>query len=372
MEDVANRLAGEALLERAPIAFDEAALADRLAGRRILVTGAGGSVGSALVDLLASLGPAELVLLESHEPSLFHLRNRLLTARPGVSYRWTLADVRDERKLATTFRQWRPEVVFHLAAYKHVPLGEENVDQVVGVNVLGTVRLVRQAASAGVETVVYPSTDKAVNPPSIYGATKRVVERYLAEVARGPAGPAIRVVRLVNVFGTQGSVIETFTRQILAGQPLTITDPRMIRYWMTMREAAHLLAWTTTIATGEAAEWPFVLKVGEAVPLETTARRLCRLLRPGAGVSIRYVGIRPGERLYEELTYPYETLEPGPHPGVWAVRDRRGPGALAPDLAVQLRTLEERLYELGLPELRRRLFALAAGLSADSGNGLSG
>jgi FlaA1/EpsC-like NDP-sugar epimerase len=355
-------ITGEELLERPAVQFAGTELADRLAGRRILVTGAGGSVGSALADLLASLRPAELVLVESHEPSLFHLRARLLAAQPSVCYRWTLADVRDERKLAAVFGQSRPEIVFHLAAYKHVPLAEENLDQVLAVNVLGTVGLVQQAARSGVEMLVYPSTDKAVNPPSIYGATKRVVERYLAEVAREHFGPAIRLVRLVNVFGTQGSVIETFTRQILAGQPLTITDPRMTRYWMTMAEAAGLLAWTTTTET----PGPFILAVGEAAPLEVTARRLSRLLRPDVDPAIRYVGIRPGERLHEELAYPYETLEPCPHPGVRAIRDTRGPGASASDLPHQLGVLAEQLHDLAQPELRRLVFALATGKPDES------
>lgn len=347
---------GEELLERTPVAFGEAELAGHLAGRRILVTGAGGSVGSTLSEWLAAFAPAELVLLESHEPSLFHLRNRLLATRPDVAYRWTLADVRDEPKLAAVFRQSRPDVVFHLAAYKQVPLGEENVDQVIGVNVLGTAGLVRQAARTGVGTVVYPSTDKAVNPPSIYGATKRLVERLFAERSREHEGPALRLVRLVNVFGTQGSVIETFTRKILAGQPLPITDPRMTRYWMTMREVALLLAWAGTCAGSPD---PYVLDVGEAVPLEQTADRLRRLLRPEAELAIRYVGIRPGERLHEELAYPYERLEPSPQPGVLRVRDLRGPEAAAPGLAAELDRLGRELYDLDRAELRSRLFSLA-------------
>lgn len=360
----AVRISGEELLERPPVTFDDDDLGEAVAGRRILVTGAGGSVGSALTRLLAALRPAELTCLESHEPSLFHLRNRLLASHPDVACRWALADVRDERKLAAVFRECRPEVVFHLAAYKHVHVGEENVDQAIGVNVLGTVGLVRQAARAGVRAIVYPSTDKAVNPPSVYGATKRAVERYAALLAATGNATQLRVVRLVNVFGTQGSVVETFARQIVAGEPLTVTDPRMTRYWMTMREAVSLLGWA---AGAERREGPYILKVGQPVPPEVTARRLARLLRPASEPTIRYVGSRPGERLHEELAYPYESLEPSPHPGVWTIRDLRGPSALNPDLEQQIRALGRSLYEADHRELRRRLFALAAGEAVATG-----
>ena len=354
-------ISGEELLERAPVAFDSSRLAAGLAGRRILVAGAGGSVGSALSERLAALRPAELVLLDSHEPSLFRLRSRLLAGWPDGQYRWALADVRDERKLAALFRQCRPQVVFHLAACKQVPLGEENVDQVFDVNVLGTVGLVRQATLAGVGTVVYPSTDKAVNPPSVYGASKRVVERYLAVVGRRGDAVTPRVVRLVNVFGTQGSVIETFARQILAGDPITITDLRMTRYWMTMRETVDLLAW---VARSEGAADSRILDVGQPVPLEATARRLGSILRPEAEITIRCVGIRPGERLSEELTYSYERLDPTAHPGVRAIRDTRGPAAFGGDLEAGIQSLSDELYDLERAELRKRLFALAAGEQA--------
>lgn len=356
-------VAGEDLLGRAPVPFDSTGLADRLGGRRILVAGAGGSVGTALSSFLASYRPAELVLLEEHEPSLFRLRARLLASYPEGSYRWTLADVADERKIAAVYRETRPEIVFNLAAHKHVPLSEENIDQTIKVNVFGTVAMIRQAELAGVECFVYPSTDKAVNPPSIYGATKRVVERFIAEYARSERMLSPRVVRLVNVFGTQGSVIETFTRQILAGEPLTITDPRMTRYWMTMREAAELLAWTTT---ADRSAGIYMLALGPAAPLEETARRLAERLRPGIKPEFRYVGIRPGERLAEELAYDYERIEPvgsAANAGVVMIRDTRArptEGSSAGFLD-ELKQLEEGLYSLDRAELRRRLFALATG-----------
>jgi FlaA1/EpsC-like NDP-sugar epimerase len=345
------------LLDRPEVRFDELALHEALAGRRLLVVGAGGSVGTALTETLAGFDPAELVLLESHEPSLFHLRGRVLAARPGLRARWALGDVRDERRIAALFRECRPEIVFHLAACKHVPLSEENVDQAISVNVLGTIGLLHQAAEAGATAFVYPSTDKAVNPPSIYGATKRVLERYFAEYARTHDSPLVRWVRLVNVLGTQGSVIETFARQILAGDPLTITDRRMSRYWMTMRETARLLAWAATTTTSPG---PFVLDCGADVPLEETARKVARVVRPGYEPTLRSVGIRPGERLSEYLAYDYEALVDSGQPGVHAIRDARGDAARSPELVQQIADLGATLYETDRAGLRRRLFALAS------------
>jgi len=348
-------LAAEALLGRAEVRFDREALASGLGGRRLLVSGAGGSVGSRLAMFLAGLKPSSLVVLDSHEPSLFHLRARLLERHPNVAYRWTLADVRDERKLAALFREARPEVVFHLAAYKHVPLAEENVDQSLAVNVVGVQSIARAAAAVGA-TVVYPSSDKAVRPPSIYGATKRLAERYLLDEAAGPTQLAVRMVRLVNVLGSQGSVVETFTRQIRSGLPITITDPRMTRYWMTADETCDLLGWAAVEAD---AAGPYVLAVGEAVPIEETAKRLHGLLGATEPLAIRHVGIRPGERLFEELAYDYETIVATRHPGVRRIRDDRPDGGRDPAYRRELDGLLDGLYSLDRAELRRRLFELA-------------
>lgn len=355
--EVADAFAGAAedLIGRGEIRFDREFLAARIGGRRLLVTGAGGSVGTRLAAFLASLEPSGLVLVESHEPSLFHLRARMLARYPDVSYCWTLADVRDERKLAAVFAEVRPELVFHLAAYKHVPLAEENVDQAIAVNVVGAECIARVARGVGA-TVVYTSTDKAVRPPSIYGATKRLVELYLLGEAAGPAGLSARIVRLVNVVGSQGSVIETFARQIRGGLPVTVTDSRMTRYWMTVDETCGILAWA---AVGAESTGPYVLNAGEPVSIEETARRLHRSLGTAEPLEIRHVGIRPGERLYEELAYDYESLVATHHPGVRRVRDDRPEGGRDPGYPARLEELVGGLYSLGRSELRRRLFELA-------------
>ena len=320
----------------------------------MLVTGAGGSIGSVLAERLAAAGTSDLVLLESHEPSLFHLRNRIRAGYPEVPCRFALGDIRDERRLAGLFAAHRPQIVFHLAAYKQVPLGEENVDQCVSTNVVGTLGLLRQAAAAGVEAIVYPSTDKAVNPPSVYGATKRVVELAAAEWQRDGRRPAVRVVRLVNVFGTQGSVVEVLSRQLLAGQPMTITHPEMDRYWITMDEATLFIA---QAASADLARGILLLDLGPAVRTEEIARRLAAQLRPGEPVEIKYVGVRPGERLHEELAYPYEEVLASPYPGILELRDRDGDARVG--VMRHMPALAEEVYTLGSAELRRRVFDLA-------------
>src|SRR3954471_10415798 len=251
-----ERLDPSALLGRPEAAVDCAGAAAAIGGRRVLVTGAGGSVGVPLVERLLALDPAELILLDSHEDSLFRLQRKLVThtqertvagvpsspATPAAPLvpQLVLADVRNRDKLTKLFRRWEPEIVFHLAAYKHVHFGEAQPDEPISVNVLATHALVETAVAHRVQAFVYTSSDKAVNPPSIYGATKRLAELVVRWGARQASGRFV-VVRFVNVLGTRGSVIETFLEQLAAGQPLTITDPAMTRYWMSQREAVDLV-----------------------------------------------------------------------------------------------------------------------------------
>jgi len=299
------------LLERPQVAFDEEIVRARFEGAAVMVTGAGGSIGSALLDLLGSVGAATMVCVEHHEPSLHRLGLRLRERYPDPRVRLALADVRDADRLARLIDENAVDAIFHMAAYKHVPLAEQNCDQVAEVNVLATLTLADRAASLGVRDLVYPSTDKAVRPPSIYGATKRLVELELLRRAN-EQGRRCAVARLVNVFGTSGNVIERWSGQLLTGQPIWVTDPRMTRYWMTTREATMLLASAACLKRAPA---PLLVEVGEPVPLLRTAERLAELLI-GRRPEIRIVGLRPGERLHEELHYGYERLEPTPLPGI--------------------------------------------------------
>jgi FlaA1/EpsC-like NDP-sugar epimerase len=313
-----ERLDPSALLGRPEVGVDCRAAVAVLGGRRILVTGAGGSVGVPLVERLLPLEPAQLVLLDSHEDSLFRLQRRLSSApqSPVPPPQLVLADIRNRDKLTKLFQRWEPEVVFHLAAYKHVHFGEAQPDEPISVNVLATHALIEAAVAHGVQVFVYTSSDKAVNPPSIYGATKRLAELVVRWGARQAQGRFV-IVRFVNVLGTRGSVIETFLEQLAAGEPLTITDPAMTRYWMSQREAVDLVL--AAAASGPSGA-TLLVDPGAPVRVLDMAERLTALCGPGHGApSIQIVGRRAGERLAEELASARERLVPGPVCGLVAV-----------------------------------------------------
>ncbi len=341
------------LLDRPEISLAEATLEETLRDKRVLITGAGGSIGSAMSHLLCRHGVGSLVLFDSHEASLFHLLQALPKGTPGP-IRPVLADVRDLRKLEKTVREERPQIVFHLAAYKHVPLAESNPDQVVGVNLGGTLNIADLANRYDIPAVVYPSSDKAVEPPSIYGATKRAVELLWRSV--GGDSTRFRAIRLVNVLGTQGGVIELFTRKIAAGQPITLTSPEALRYWITMKEALHLLVAASIVGTPSS---PLILEVGPPLRMEETARRLIDTIAGDRSVKIEVAGLRPGERLVELLSYKYEALVKTRFNGVLRIVDQRQ----APEYqALPRETLEEflrRTPDLPDEQLRAELFGLA-------------
>jgi FlaA1/EpsC-like NDP-sugar epimerase len=329
------------LLDRPEFALPPGELETVVGGKSILITGAAGTVGRELAGLILNGRPARLVLVDSHEASLVRLISDLETNNERDTERqFLLADVRDRRKVDQTLRRIRCDVVFHLAAYKQVPLAETNVDQVLDVNVLGTSNVFESAAEHGVSTFTLPSTDKAVNPFGVYGATKRIVERYLTSFAGAGTHPAIRVARLVNVLGSQGSVAEIFARQIDRDQPIGITDVQMDRYWMTMDEATRLLV---ASAGRPEYEGTYLLDVGAAVPLLETARRLYRISRPNGGEPrIRIIGVRPGERLHELLRYDDEVRRETRMPGLYALSPPRP-------------TIDFESWRRGLAELRQLL-----------------
>lgn len=338
------------LLEREPLPIDREAIQARLAGRTALVTGAGGSIGACLSGLLEGWGLRQVVLVDNHENSLYEVRGRLGTS-PRLVYR--LVDVRLGSRLAALVADCRPDVVFHLAAYKHVPLGEENPAEVFGANVLGALNVLRAAVAAGVGTLVYPSTDKAVDPPSAYGASKRLVELLLGAHAREVGRPRVGIVRLVNAVGAQGGAIRLFARQIRDGLPLTLTHERMTRYWISIEEAALAVAQAACLPESPAMIVP---DSGPTIRLTAIAQRLAALLRPGYDPEYRFTGLRPGERLEEHLVRSDEALAPSNFPGVLLIRE----GATArASLAETVATIERlrRLFEAGKDEaLRRELF----------------
>jgi FlaA1/EpsC-like NDP-sugar epimerase len=308
--------------------------------------------------MVADFGPERLVLVDNHEASLHRLSRDFGRNSEENSPEFILADVRDERKMRQVVRRYDADVIFHLAAYKQVPLGESNVDQVLDVNILGTANVVSNARERSGATVVYPSTDKAVQPSSLYGASKRIVEQYLQAQALESSDIAIRIVRLVNVFGTQGSVIERFVRQIQNDRPMSITDLGMDRYWITMNEALQLVV----AAAGRARfEGIHLLDVGEPVPILRTATRLFQHLRPGAGEpEIQILGPRPGERLHELLDLPDERVRRTDLEGLLVV-ELPAPTVSTDDWLRELGALRDRMYVLEPATLKQWAFDLATG-----------
>ncbi|MPZ15211.1 MAG: NAD-dependent epimerase/dehydratase family protein [Chloroflexi bacterium] len=345
------RACAEALLGRPVHTISTAAGSDLLRGARILVTGAGGSVGVALVGKLLELQPELVTAIDHSETSLFRL-GREMGADSVLQLR--LADVRNSNKMRRVFAESRPQVAFHLAAYKHVPLGESEPDEAVSVNVLGTDTVVRAAEEAGARSFVYPSSDKSANPSSVYGATKRLAETLV--LARAAATiPSVHVVRYVNILGSRGSALETFARQARAGEPLTLTDPGMTRFWMAMDEATALLLH----ALGQPSGSHILLQAGDPISVQTMAARVHRLVR-GDDSAPRFVaiGARLGERLAEELTGASETLLPCSASPVWRVVHARAAeqAAFAPRIVPKLSAL---LARGDTVRLRERVLELA-------------
>jgi FlaA1/EpsC-like NDP-sugar epimerase len=289
----------EDLLGREPVSFDRAAVAGYLEGRVVLVTGAGGSIGSELCRQIAALNPARLLLLGRGEFSIYSIEMEMKETFPALEVLPLIGDVRDAQRMAILFGKHQPQVVFHAAAHKHVPLMESNPSEAVLNNIFGTRTVAELCDRTGVETFVLISSDKAVNPTNVMGACKRGAEMIVQELATR-SQTRFMSVRFGNVLGSRGSVIPLFKRQIAAGGPITITHPDIIRYFMTIPEASQLVLQAG--ALGEGGE-VFVLDMGQPVKIVDLAHDLIRLsgLEPETDIPIRFTGLRPGEKLFEEL-----------------------------------------------------------------------
>ncbi len=330
----------EELLGRPPVRLDEDRLERFLTGRRVMVTGAGGSIGSELARQIARFGPARLVLFERAEGALFEVDRELARLWPGLELAALVGDVGDPARVREVLAEERPQIVFHAAAHKHVPLMETNAGEAVKNNVLGTWRLGRLAGEAGVEAFVLISTDKAVRPTSVMGATKRVAELVVQHLdALYPASRYLAV-RFGNVLGSAGSVIEIFRRQIADGGPVTVTDPGMKRYFMTIPEASLLVLQAG--AMGEGGEI-LVLDMGEPVRIDELARKMIELsgYEPGRDIEIVYTGPRPGEKLYEELELAGEQIAKTRHPKILIGRLHPYPAAAVERALARLGELAE-------------------------------
>lgn len=332
----------EDLLNRPQVPLDREGMARLVRGRRVVVTGAGGTIGSELARQIAALAPSTLILLDNGEYALWQIDTELAETYPGLSRQICLADIRDEGRIRALLEEVRPELVFHAAALKHVPMVEANPLEGLMTNAVGT-RIVADAArAAGTAQMVLISTDKAVNPSSVMGASKRLAEMYVQALdigARRGGGMRCVTVRFGNVLGSTGSVVPLFRRQLQRGGPLTVTHPDMQRYFMTVREAVGLVLQASVVAreTDLGQGGIFVLDMGKPVRIVDLARQMIRLAGlkvaereeagPGA-VGIAFTGLRPGEKLFEELFHGKEPPRPTGYPGLLMATPRTADPAI--------------------------------------------
>ena len=311
----------EDLLCRESIDMETPASLAWISGRRVLVTGAGGTIGAELARQVWACHPKQLILIERSEPALFEIEQELKEDGAGSEMQAIVADVGDMERLKTIFDQQKPDLVFHAAAHKHVPLMEQQVAEALTNNSLKTIALSKLAAAHGVKDFVMISTDKAINPTNVMGASKRLAEIGLQAVQKKSPQMRITSVRFGNVLGSSGSVIPTFRRQIAAGGPVTVTHPEVTRYFMSVAEAVGLVL--TAGRFGKGGEI-FVLDMGEPVKIEEMARQLIELsgFEAGREIEIRYTGLRPGEKLYEELTHNEEVTDKTEHPKIWRLKSQ--------------------------------------------------
>jgi FlaA1/EpsC-like NDP-sugar epimerase len=341
------------LLRRDPIETNLDQVGSLVRNRTVLVTGAGGSIGRELCRQLAQLGPTRIVALGRGENSIFELLEEMRSRFSKIPVEPVIVDVRDEVRLRAVFESTRPYSVFHAAAHKHVPLMEASIDEAVLNNVLGTKNVAELSAEFGVEHLVLISTDKAVRPTSIMGATKRIAEETLCCVAQRTGRPYVSV-RFGNVLGSRGSVVPTFLRQIAAGGPLTVTHPEMRRYFMTIPEAVQLVLQAAALGRGGEV---FVLDMGEPVRIADLAADLIRLsgLELGADIEINFTGIRPGEKLYEELFFGPEDASLTLHPKILRAKDANPSDAVGKDIAALIDAARSRESPADLRRMIRRL-----------------
>lgn len=312
------------LLERGEFELREAVISKEVAGATILVTGAGGTIGGELARQLAAFKPSKLVLLDHSEFNLYSIERQINEAFPDLSVVMSLADVRDAAQINRVFEREKPAIVYHAAAIKHVPIAEANPCASAHTNIIGTKNVADAVCQFGARAMVQVSTDKAVNPVGVMGASKRVGELYAQSLdlcgVDDPDAPRFMTVRFGNVLGSSGSVVPLFTRQLLAGGPLTVTHPDITRFFMTVREAVQLILQSSSRALRE--DTPrgriMVLDMGEPVKIVDMAKRMIRLhgLEPDIDIEIKFTGLRPGEKMFEELFDSYEEQETSLIPGI--------------------------------------------------------
>jgi len=335
----------EDLLGRPQKVLDRDAMRELVSDRRVLVTGAGGTIGAELTRQIADFQPACLTLVDNAEYNLYRIDLEISERHPDLPRRAALADVRDPERLEDIFSSETPDLVFHAAAFKHVPLVEANAEEGVLTNVIGTRNVAEACRRNGVGAMVLISTDKAVSPSNIMGATKRIAERYCQALSAQPGGPPSETrfvtVRFGNVLGSTGSVVPLFSRQIASGGPVTVTDEAVTRFFMTTREAVELVLQACALngSDSDARGKIYVLDMGEPVCIADLAHQMIRLagLRPGKDIDIQFTGLRTGEKLHEELFDSDEVISATAHPSI----------RLASSPAMDIELLRAQIEKLG-------------------------
>jgi len=310
----------EDLLGRESVQIDLGSLKDYIIGRTVLITGAGGSIGSELCRQIAPLAPRRLLLAGKGENSIYEIRQEIGTMFPDLDLCQLICDVADSSRMRYIFETMKPEVVFHAAAHKHVPLMEENPTEAFRVNSLGTYNISGLASEFGIETMVIISTDKAVKPSSVMGVSKRIAEEFVRSIS-SRSKTKFGIVRFGNVLGSRGSVIPLFKKQIQSGGPVTVTDPRMTRYFMTIPEAVSLVLQAGAYSGGGDV---FVLDMGEPIKISSLANEMITLAGyvPQQEIEIKYTGVRPGEKLFEELVLTNEEFIQTKHPKIFRLKTK--------------------------------------------------
>ncbi len=305
----------EDLLGREPVEIESEAVKHIIAGRCVMVTGAGGSIGSELCRQILSFGPSKLLLVERSEPGLFVIEQELHGLRNDGTVVPIIADIGNRDRMTSIFRRFAPQVIFHAAAHKHVPMMEAQPGEAIRNNIFGTAQIAELAITYGVERFVLISTDKAVNPTSVMGATKRMAELYIQSLLTRTNTTKFMAVRFGNVLGSSGSVVPTFTRQIRAGGPITVTHPDITRFFMTIPEAVSLVLQSAALGKGGDI---FMLDMGKPVRIVDLAVQMIELsgFKPYEDIDIVFTGMRPGEKMHEELSLTHENVTPTKHPKI--------------------------------------------------------
>jgi FlaA1/EpsC-like NDP-sugar epimerase len=349
-----RKVAIEDLLGRAPVELGADDIRGLLGGSVVMVTGAGGSIGSELCRQIALFEPSRLLLVERSEGHLFQIQQELIEAGFGGITEAAVADILDQGRMASVFDRHQPRVIFHAAAHKHVPMMESQPEEAVMNNTVGTAQLAELALKFGVDRFVMISTDKAINPTNVMGTTKRLAEMFLqAFQAKNAGRTKFMAVRFGNVLGSSGSVVPTFTRQIAAGGPVKVTHPEVTRYFMTIPEAVGLVL--QSAAQGMGGEI-FLLDMGTPVRIADLARHMIELngLKPGADIEIEFIGLRPGEKLFEELSYKGENISPTRHPKIHKLICRPEP---LEKVRAHIHRLSSRTHKAEPNEMKRLLEA---------------